>query len=78
MALSGAEQKHLCDHMAHNFKVHDMFYRQQEAAISLAKVSRVLVAVEAGKAADWSDKSARDVNIQGNYIYFTKFLVRRF
>lgn len=56
----------MCDHLAHTWKVHDAYYKQQEAALSLAKVSRVLVAVESGHAADFNDKSVTDDDVKGN------------
>ena len=72
LALNAEEQKLVCDHLAHTFKVHDMYYRQQEAALSLAKVSRVLVAVESGHAAEFQDMKAKDIDVVGKFI-FSKF-----
>ena len=56
----------MCEHLAHTWRVHDMYYKQQEAALSLAKVSRLLVAVESGNAADFSNRNLKDTDVTGN------------
>jgi len=64
LALTPGEERLLRDHMAHSYKVHDMFYRQQEVALSLAKMSRVLVAIESGKATAWQGVNYKDIDVE--------------
>lgn len=65
LSLNEGEQQLLSTHLAHTHKVHNQFYKQQEATLSLAKVSRVLCAVESGKVSDFANKSLDDINVTG-------------
>lgn len=49
-SLTGVELEELARHMGHELAVHRNFYRLQEDVIELAKVSKLLLAVEEGKA----------------------------
>ena len=68
LALTDQEKKLMCDHLAHTHRVHDLYYRQQQAALSLAKVSRVLVAVESGHAAEFQGTKASNIDINGKHV----------
>ena len=55
----------LSNHLAHDLKTHRNFYRLHEATISIAKVSRLLQAVEDGKVAKFKDKTLDEIQLEG-------------
>ncbi|XP_053392380.1 uncharacterized protein LOC128555047 [Mercenaria mercenaria] len=61
--LSTAELSELARHMGHELSVHKIFYRLQDDVIELAKISRLLIAVEEGKAASFAGCTLDDINI---------------
>lgn len=65
--LSESELGELARHMGHELSVHRRFYRLQDDVIELAKVSRLLLSVEEGKAAQFAGKSLDDINLEGNF-----------
>ena len=48
------EKQEVARHMGHELAVHRKFYRLQDDIIELAKISKLLIAVENGKAAQYS------------------------
>jgi len=52
-------------HMGHELAVHRKFYRLQDDIIELAKISKLLIAVENGKAAQYSGISLDDLDLNG-------------
>ena len=57
------------DIWGHELSVHRQTYRLQDDVIELAKVSRLLIAVEEGKAAKCAGQSLDDISLEGNYLY---------
>ncbi len=68
LQLEENEKKLMLDHLAHTTKVHDTYYKQTEATLSLSKVARVLVAVEAGNVSEWTNRECTDADVTGMYI----------
>lgn len=62
-------QENECDwlarHLGHNIKVHREFYRLQESAVELTKVSHLLLAVDAGVAGKYAGKTIDEIDISG-------------
>lgn len=52
-------------HMGHELAVHQKFYRLQDDVIELAKISKLLLAVENAKAAQYSGMSLDDLDPNG-------------
>lgn len=62
----------LARHLGHDIKVHRNFYRMQESAIELTKVSRLLLAVDNGEVNRFVGKNIGEIDIKGmqNVLYF--------
>ena len=65
LALKETEVDWLARHLGHDIKVHREFYRLHESTIEIAKVSKLLLAVDSGRAGCWAGKSLSDINIDG-------------
>jgi len=52
-------------HMGHELSVHRQFYRLQDDVIELAKVSKLLLAVEEGGAHQFAGRSLDDIDLSG-------------
>ena len=65
LALNEIEVDWLARHLGHDIRVHRDFYRLQHSTIELAKVSKILLAVDTGKAHKWAGKSLPEINIDG-------------
>lgn len=64
----------LARHLGHDIRVHRDFYRLQELAIELTKVSRLLIAVDEGKASEFKGKNLEEINLIGEFtITFCRF-----
>ena len=59
------EKQEVARHMGHELAVHRKFYRLQDDIIELAKISKLLIAVENGKAAQYSGISLDDLDLDG-------------
>ena len=64
-SLTGVELEELARHMGHELAVHRNFYRLQEDVIELAKVSKLLLAVEEGKAHQFNGLNIDDIVLEG-------------
>ncbi|CAH1163346.1 unnamed protein product, partial [Phaedon cochleariae] len=54
----------LARHLGHDIRVHREFYRLHENTVELTKVSRLLLAVDQGKAHTFAGKSLEDIQVQ--------------
>lgn len=54
--------------MGHELSVHRQYYRLQEDVIEMAKVSKLLLAVEMGKAHTFSGMSVDDIRLEGKQL----------
>lgn len=63
--LTENETDWLARHLGHDVRVHRDFYRLQENAVELTKVSRLLIAVDRGEAAKFAGKELKDINLEG-------------
>ncbi|KAG5867371.1 hypothetical protein JTB14_008487 [Gonioctena quinquepunctata] len=62
--LTENEQDWLARHLGHDIRVHREFYRLQENAVELTEVSRLLLAVDQGKAQTFSGMKSKDISIK--------------
>ncbi|WAR24751.1 hypothetical protein MAR_038420, partial [Mya arenaria] len=57
MDLNDGEVQWVSSHLGHTVKTHKDFYRLQEAAIEIGKISKLLIAAESGKLSKYKGKS---------------------
>ena len=53
--------------MGHNIDIHREFYRLRESTVELTKVSRILLAIDEGKAHNFSGKKISEIDIEGKH-----------
>ena len=58
----------LARHLGHDIRVHREYYRLQESTLELAKVSKLLMAVDEGKAGNFAGKSLSEIDLKGKYL----------
>lgn len=77
--LQENEYDWLARHLGHDVRVHREFYRLQENAVELTKVSRLLLAVDQGEAHKFAGKELKDINLTGMHIYSSLwfYIIRR-
>ena len=66
--LTNGEREWLAEHLGHTLNVHKSCYRMQEPVIEMAQLSRLLIAIEDGKASEFVGKKLSDINPSGEYI----------
>ena len=66
MHLENNELEWLAGHLGHDVNVHKEYYRLEDSAIELAKVSRLLIAIDSGNGKDLAEKSLSDIQLNGN------------
>ena len=65
MNLKEGELEWLSNHLGHTIDVHKTSYRLQESTVELAKVSKILLAVDQGKMKSLHGKSLEDISLDG-------------
>ena len=63
LSLKETEVDWLARHLVHDIAVHREFYRLHESTIEIAKVSKLLLAVDKGRTSKWAGKSLAEINI---------------
>lgn len=63
--LNAGELKWLANHMGHEVNVHEAVYRIHDSTIELAKISRLLMAVDHGVIGKFAGKRMQDINLNG-------------
>lgn len=58
----------LAQHLGHDIKTHKTYYRQQEAVIETAKITRLLMAADSGQLHRYKGKKLDDIQLQGNIL----------
>ncbi|XP_045897896.1 uncharacterized protein LOC123965420 [Micropterus dolomieu] len=64
--LKTTELDQLADFLGHNIAVHRKHYRLPESTLQLAKVSKVLLAMEQGRLGDYKGKSLDEIKVDVN------------
>ena len=65
--LQENELEWLARHLGHDIRVHREYYRLQESTLELAKVSKLLMAVDEGKAGCLAGKSLSEIDLEGKF-----------
>lgn len=69
--LTNTELDQLAGFLGHDIRVHRQFYRLPEGTLQLAKISKVLMALEQGRLAEFKGKTLDDISIDpGGTIFF--------
>lgn len=63
--LSPGELKWLANHMGHDVNIHESVYRIHDSMIELAKISRLLMAVDTGQLHEFKGKNLKDIHLEG-------------
>ena len=63
--LKNNELDQLANFLGHDIQVHRDFYRRPEATIEIAKISKLLLAMEKGSLATFQGKSLNEIDIEG-------------
>nr|XP_046253175.1 uncharacterized protein LOC124063495 isoform X2 [Scatophagus argus] len=61
--LTNTELDQLADFLGHDIRVHRQFYRLPEGTLQLAKISKILMALEQGRLSEFKGKSLDDISI---------------
>ena len=61
--LNQGELEWLSNHMGHDLNIHKDFYRLHDSTIEIAKVSRLLMAIDTGNAAQFVGKKLTDISL---------------
>ncbi|XP_029942327.1 uncharacterized protein LOC115384133 isoform X2 [Salarias fasciatus] len=64
--LKDNEMDTLANFLGHDIRVHRQYYRLPEGTVELAKVSKVLIALEQGRLPDFTGKSLDEIQIDPN------------
>ncbi|XP_055022443.1 uncharacterized protein LOC129412454 isoform X2 [Boleophthalmus pectinirostris] len=64
--LQETELDQLADFMGHDIRVHRQFYRLPEGTLQLVKISKILMAMEQGRLAEFQGKSLEQITIDPN------------
>ena len=63
--LKDSELEWLARHMGHDIRIHRQFYRLHDSTLEMAKVGRLLMAVDQGKIKKYAGKTLADISING-------------
>ncbi|KAL7879682.1 hypothetical protein SRHO_G00019360 [Serrasalmus rhombeus] len=64
--LSNTELDQLADFLGHDVRVHRDYYRLPEGTLQLAKISKILMALETGRLGEFSGKNLDEIHIDPN------------
>ncbi|XP_039544399.1 uncharacterized protein LOC120490938 isoform X1 [Pimephales promelas] len=64
--LRDTEMDQLADFLGHDIRVHRKFYRLPEGTLQLAKISKVLMALEQGRVSEFKGKNLDEINLEPN------------
>ena len=66
-SLSEVELDWLADHLGHDIRTHRQYYRLHESTVTLAKVSKLLLAVEGGNPSQWKGRNLDDITLEDDF-----------
>ncbi|KAJ8050000.1 hypothetical protein HOLleu_03005 [Holothuria leucospilota] len=64
LSLDSREVEWLAGHLGHDVATHKHYYRLQESTIELCKVSKLLLAMDRGEAANWYGRPLDDIDVE--------------
>ncbi|XP_046691727.1 uncharacterized protein LOC124376601 isoform X2 [Silurus meridionalis] len=66
--LNNTELDQLADFLGHDVRVHREYYRLPEGTLQLAKISKILMALETGRLGEFSGKNLDEIDIDPNAV----------
>ena len=63
--LGGEHLEWLTSHLGHNVDVHKIYYRLNESTIEMAKIAKLMMAVDTGQIGQFKGKSLDDISLEG-------------
>ena len=63
--LSENDLRWLAEHLGHNIDVHREYYRLRESTVEISKVSRLILAIDEGKASQMIGKRLSEISVEG-------------
>lgn len=70
MDLRDGEREWLAEHLGHTMGVHKSHYRLQEPVVEMAQLSKLLLAIDDGKASQFVGRKLSDITLNGNFHFF--------
>ncbi|XP_058231857.1 uncharacterized protein LOC131343978 [Hemibagrus wyckioides] len=70
--LNNTELDQLADFLGHDVRVHREYYRLPEGTLQLAKISKILMALETGRLGEFTGKNLDDIDIDPNEAVFVQ------
>ncbi|XP_038047636.1 uncharacterized protein LOC119721741 [Patiria miniata] len=64
LSLQPHQLEWVASHLGHSVNIHKDFYRVQDSTIELCKVSKLLMAIDAGDVGQWAGKSLDDIQVE--------------
>ena len=65
----------MANHLGHEVNIHENIYRIHDSVIELAKVSRLLMAVDEGKLSKFCGKSLQEIHTEGMQLFLQMCLM---
>ena len=62
--LTDTELDQLAEFLGHDIRIHRQYYHLPEGTLQLAKISKILMACEQGKLADFKGKTMEEITIE--------------
>ena len=66
--VNSSELDWLARHMGHNISVHREYYRLHDSTLELAKVGKVLLAVDEGNSLKWLGRNLDQIQLDGKLL----------
>lgn len=73
--MTDTEMDQLANFLGHDIRIHREFYRLPEKTLQLAKISKLLIALEQGKLAEFHGKNLDEITIGPDGMMFLLFLL---
>ena len=67
--MNDTDMDQLANFMGHDIRIHREYYRLPEGTLQLAKISKVLMAPEQGKLADFKGKNLDEIEIHPDGLF---------
>ena len=71
--MTDTEMDQLANFLGHDIRIHREFYRLPEKTLQLAKISKVLMALEQGRLSEFQGKNLDEISIDPNGLYNIHF-----
>lgn len=77
MAFTQSEMELLADYMGHNIIINQSFYKMTPDVLHLAKMSKLLIAMEDGTISNYFGKQFDDINVADDVVTMENYNVQK-